>query len=609
MERTIVSQTAKLFRIRQALQIICSEEELKRFLIFNSSNTVDGLDNLLDRCADFLTFGALYKCQKCYEGDMIFTKYGYTCSGTTNEWIQCGHFDEKPLRLKCCIPDDMRLVNFFSTSTLTIENRAIRPKNTDYNVNGIAAAFESCDIKSPRPEASTVKTIKLKYGSVVDQKSGLENVAHVFCQHGVMYSTVLGLTDIQRNKNSYFKIQVLEADSVYARKYWLFSSWGRIGTEIGDCKVEACNSYLDATDQFKKLYEKQTGNSWSSQSFKKFLGKFYPIDINYAVKIEANYSIESKLLPDIKELMKMLFNIEAMEVSMVEDFQLDLEKMPLGKLSNKQLQQANLTLVELEKAVEAGRSEIELIGLSNKFFTLIPQNFGMEQVPIIDTVDKINAKREILNFLVDFERTYSIMIIEDQDRNINPFDAYYFHLKTDIQQLNQNANEYKLIETYVSRSQDFRVVDIFTINRQGENARYSPYRDLPNRRLLWHGTRVTNIASILSNGLKIFNIAHGHLYGRGIYFADVCTKSAAYCYPVGNIYLMILAEVASYQTHEGSINPDPNEAHIRDDGVIIPIGRLLGPSSLYSYTEYVAVDEAHVNIQYLVKISAARGIP
>lgn len=41
------------------------------------------------------------------------------------------------------------------------------------------------------------------------------------------------------------------------------------------------------------------------------------------------------------------------------------------------------------------------------------------------------------------------------------------------------------------------------MNRDGERKRYRAFQDLHNRRLLWHGSRVTNFAGILSQGLRI----------------------------------------------------------------------------------------------------------
>ena len=41
------------------------------------------------------------------------------------------------------------------------------------------------------------------------------------------------------------------------------------------------------------------------------------------------------------------------------------------------------------------------------------------------------------------------------------------------------------------------------MNRQGEGDRFEPFKELHNRRLLWHGSRTTNYAGILSQGLRI----------------------------------------------------------------------------------------------------------
>lgn len=49
-------------------------------------------------------------------------------------------------------------------------------------------------------------------GSVVDPDSKLEKVAHVY---GVdlKYCAILAMVDISTNKNSYYKIQLLESDT------------------------------------------------------------------------------------------------------------------------------------------------------------------------------------------------------------------------------------------------------------------------------------------------------------------------------------------------------------------------------------------------------------
>lgn len=56
-------------------------------------------------------------------------------------------------------------------------------------------------------------TLKIKGGLAVDPESGLEDVAHVYVSpKKEKYNAVLGITDIQKNKNSFYKLQLLESD-------------------------------------------------------------------------------------------------------------------------------------------------------------------------------------------------------------------------------------------------------------------------------------------------------------------------------------------------------------------------------------------------------------
>ena len=46
-------------------------------------------------------------------------------------------------------------------------------------------------------------------------------------------------------------------------------------------------------------------------------------------------------------------------------------------------------------------------------------------------------------------------------------------------------------------SYDLEVLDIFEVNRHGEDARFSKFEDNENRMLLWHGSRLTNFVGNL----------------------------------------------------------------------------------------------------------------
>lgn len=69
--------------------------------------------------------------------------------------------------------------------------------------------------------------------------------------------------------------------SIAFLRYWVFRSWGRVGTVIGSNKLEQMPSKEDAVEHFLNLYEEKTGNSWHSKNFTKYPKKFYPLEIDY----------------------------------------------------------------------------------------------------------------------------------------------------------------------------------------------------------------------------------------------------------------------------------------------------------------------------------------
>lgn len=84
------------------------------------------------------------------------------------------------------------------------------------------------------------------------------------------------------------------------------------------------------------------------------------------------------------------------------------------------------------------------------------------------------------------------------------------------------------------------------VHRQGEAERF---QKLHNRQLLWHGSRLTNYVGILSQGLQIAPPnapVTGYMFGKGIYFANMVSKSGNYCYTSrsSSTGILLLCEVA-----------------------------------------------------------------
>lgn len=391
----------------------------------------------------------------------------------------------------------------------------------------------------------------------------------------------------------------------------------------------------EALEKFNLTYQEKTGNKFGAKNFKKIANKFYHLDVEFcAPKKLSDTFVETKLSKPVYELMQMLFDLKRIDDTMF-GFDLDLKQMPLGKISGDQIRLAMQVLNRISWLIDHNRTTGQLQEQSNKFYTLIPHAFSVKSPAIIDSIETVNAKNEMLETLLHMELIYGFLD-EEHGEKINPLDAYYYKLKNEIVAVDKNSSEYQQLVGIVQSTHgpthntySLEVVEIFKLNREGEDERFRASQQLDRHRLLWHGSRLMNFVSILTNGLKVAPPeapATGYMFGKGIYFADMVSKSANYCYtdPVNNTGLMLLCEVALGQSRKltASINvtdiPNPNEQSVKAfgayfpsinstnvDGVKFKVGPVKAqrhiPTTLY-YNEYIVYDPAQVKFKYLFKV-------
>ncbi|KAK8763975.1 hypothetical protein V5799_033404 [Amblyomma americanum] len=494
---------------------------------------------------------------------------------------------------------------------------------------------------------STMK-LTVKGLAAVEPDSGLADIAHVYTKGDEIYSSVLGLVDVSHGTNSYYKLQLLESDN--RNRYWVFRAWGRVGTSVGGHKVEEMDSLHEAKNHFKSLFEEKTGNLWEDRKdFVKQPNRFYPLELDYGQesvdKKQLKPCKDSKLHTAVQQLICLIFDVNNFEKTMLE-FEIDLTKMPLGKLSKRQIQKAYSVLTELSELVKSGGTNNQFLDASNRFYTLIPHDFGMNKPTILSDDKLIEQKVNMLSSLLEIEVAVNLLKSEGEteEDKLHPVDFHYSQLKADIQVLDRSHEDFALLSKYVEtthaethRSYKLEILELFKVARNGEAKRFKPFRKLPNRKLLWHGSRLANFAGILSQGLRIAPPeapVTGYMFGKGLYFADMVSKSANYCCtsPSSPIGLLLLCDVALGNMYErknadfitklppnyhstkgvGMTYPDPKYKVLRPDGVEVPLGPSVkdtkaGGSSLL-YNEYIVYDTAQVTIQYLMKVKFNYGV-
>jgi poly [ADP-ribose] polymerase len=178
-----------------------------------------------------------------------------------------------------------------------------------------------------------------------------------------------------------------------------------------------------------------------------------------------------------------------------------------------------LTEVQEELAKGDGARRAHLLALSNKFYSIVPHDFGLSPPTILDSVEEIKKKIEMIDTLLEVETATKLLKSGGAEasaaaaaagQSMDPIDLHYRQLKTEMKPLERDDSEFKLIQTYITNTHakthanyTLDLLDCFDIQREGEAERYKPFADNSNRMLLWHGSRTTNYVGILSQGLRI----------------------------------------------------------------------------------------------------------
>eukprot|EP00731_Ephydatia_muelleri_P032007 Em0023g514a len=484
--------------------------------------------------------------------------------------------------------------------------------------------------KSTDDEGLTVRVFKGKVpvDHCCHQKAGK---AHVYCEGATHWEATLNQTQLRtNNNNTWFR-------------------WGRVG-KTGQSSLTDHGSDLEAAkDCFRKKFLDKTQNNWEEKdNFVKHPSKYDLVAVDFEAEDEpdaggteatpsASASVPpSKLDSRVQSLVELICDVRAME-DLVREMKYDSNKAPLGKLSADQIKSGYVALKAIEDCINRGNLGDPLVRACENFYTRIPHCFGMQRPPLIKTKEEVKEKMALLEALGDIQIALK-MLGNKREEKENPVDQHYHGLHCSITPLEHSDKVFSLVEKYVRQTHGkthtqytLQVLDVYALEREGEE---EVFADVGNRQLLWHGSRLTNWVGILSQGLRIAPPeapSTGYMFGKGIYFADISSKSANYCFatPTKDEGLLLLCEVALGNTHDlvaadydasklpngkhstkglGRMVPDPTQTVKLSDGCEVPLGTPIdtGLTNKSGYTlnynEFVVYDMKQVKMRYLVKL-------
>ncbi|KAL4247742.1 Poly [ADP-ribose] polymerase [Abortiporus biennis] len=538
---------------------------------------------------------------------------------------------------------------------------------------------EEMDDDEEEPPAQMVTILK-RGAAPVDPQSGMVSSHQVYANGEGVWDAMLNQTDVGKNSNKFYVIQLLHPignDSSCT----LFTRWGRVG-ENGQQQKKGPFPSSAAVSEFKKQFKAKTATDWENRHgmvAKK--GKYTWLERDFedakdddsydnvasgsgASKKEPEKTPESQLAAEIQALIKLIFSTKLIDAHL-SSMNYDARKLPLGKLAKSTILNGFAALKTLSEVIadpnstaarELGGYRSAVQELTGRYYSIIPHVFGRNRPTVIDDMTILKRELDLVDALGDMEIAskliQSAILTSSDGKPLNPLDAHFKSLNlTKMEPVSdRKGKEFIALENYVRDTHGsthgnikVKVEGAFRVERRDETDAWlkSGYHNLADgeRLLLWHGSRTTNFAGILKQGLRIAPPeapVTGYMFGKGVYFADMMSKSANYChaYLSDNTGLLLLCEVAAkpfleqkdanYYADEtcknakalatkglGRTQPgawqDAGEALGHDElkGCHMPKGKgvdVNGQGLCLQYNEYIVYDSSQIRLRYLLMV-------
>lgn len=252
----------------------------------------------------------------------------------------------------------------------------------------------------------------MKGRAAVDSNCHLKDSHHVYVSDdGTVWDFLGNQTDIGNNNNKFYKIQLLAKDS--GSHYAVYTRWGRVGSGHSGAKdqIIAEGAGLESCQAaFRSKYKSKSGNNWPSEPFVPKKGKYVKVEIDYGADAKAAASpakkatkktdppVEKKactLARPVQSLMQLIFDVKTFTEDVVK-MKYDVNKMPLGKLTEAQIKVGLQALQDIESLIEASQAHgAKLLEANNTFYTAIPHAFGMKRPPVLSTMEHVKEKLKV----------------------------------------------------------------------------------------------------------------------------------------------------------------------------------------------------------------------
>ncbi|XP_010326979.1 protein ADP-ribosyltransferase PARP3-like isoform X2 [Solanum lycopersicum] len=524
---------------------------------------------------------------------------------------------------------------------------------SDIAVEGKGIPLDKMD---PSAEALETVTAELKvYGKRgVHKDSKMQDEgARILEKDGLLYNCALSICNQKKKLNDFCIMQLVMSSE---NRLHMYLRRGRNGDSLrADDKLEEWENVDYAIKEFARLFEEMTGNEFEHWEREKKIHKkhhkFYPIDIDDGIEVRhgalglrqlGSAAAHSKLDSVVANFMKVLCSQEIYRYALMELVH-DSPEIPIGMLTNFHLRRCEeilLHFVEKIKSMKETGPEAEGVWheFSQMWFTLMPSTRPFTFRDYTDLAEHAASAYETIRDI-----NFASRIIEDMSGSTldDPLFECYKKLRCSVSPLEKESDDYKMIVNYLEKTYEpvqvgdmsygISVENIFAVEASACPS-LDEIKGLPNKVLLWCGTRSSNLLRHLQKGFlpSVCSLpVSGYMFGRAIVCTDAAAEAARYGFtavdrPESFLVLAVASlgdEIKEFPSPPedtraleekkigvkglGRKKTNEKEHFVWKDDIKVPCGKLI-PSehkdSVLEYNEYAVYDPQQVSIRYLVAV-------
>lgn len=408
------------------------------------------------------------------------------------------------------------------------------------------------------------------------------------------------------NANKFYEVTVGDDGTVTAR-------WGRVGAS-GQSKVYGTGQHVA-----DRQIARKKAKGYTEVDIVDSAGSAERANLTDAAKVVAEPAFRDD--DQISKLIAKLVRTNAHAIKAASGGKITIEdgqvKTPLGVLSVGAINEARSVLDSLAaKPAKPG-------DLLDQYMSIVPQKVGRSVSSWRDSfmADLPDSARKQSDFLDQLEQSVNFSLAQSRvntDDGDDEADESAFRMRLAP---NTDDKAFSFVSDFFTSTKNdrhhryasgFKVNRLFDL-RDTQRADQTDKRiaEVGNVKTMWHGTRVSNVLSILASGLYVppagASFTAGRMFGNGVYMSEQSTKSLNYSTGYwssgsnaddGTCYMLLCEAATGKQYRPSSCNQSWDRVHKNHDSIWVKPGT----AGVLNH-ECVVWDLDQIRFKYLVEFT------